>query len=134
MVHYGWACAASWQMLRHASVWEPAGRGRGRRDAVATQQRLTQAVPSCFSLQSQKKKKEKNCLTVCCNMTSTEPSGKLSVHQHPRLKGERFAFLCAASAQIDCDQPSANIALPPMRQNVWQQEAGMQPDCFSTAG
>lgn len=78
--------------------------------------------------------KEKNCLTVCCNMTSTEPSGKLSVHQHPRLKGERFAFLCAASAQIDCDQPSANIALPPMRQNVWQQEAGMQPDCFSTAG
>lgn len=48
------------------------------------------------------KKKEDEAASSWCNVTSTEHSGKLSVHQHPRRKGERFGFLCAASAQIDC--------------------------------
>lgn len=62
-------------------VGKPAVRGRGRRDAVATQHRLTQGSPSCYSSQTEG--------TVCCNMTSAELSGKLSVQQHPRLRGER---------------------------------------------
>lgn len=39
----------------------------------------TNTSPSCYSVQKEKK------TTVCCNMTSTDLSGKLSVHQHPRL-------------------------------------------------
>lgn len=59
MVHYGWACAASWQMLRHASVWEPAGRGRGRRDAVATQHRLTQAARHATVRRQERRRRER---------------------------------------------------------------------------
>lgn len=96
------------------------GRGRGRRDAVAPQHRFTHVVTSCYCFQRRKKRKEKKC----CNMTSTELSGKLSVHQHPRLWKVRI--LCAASAQIDCDQPSANIALP-NAPNVKRREQEREP-------
>lgn len=61
MVHYGWACAASWQMLRHASVWKPAVRVRGRRDAVATQHRLIRAARHATVCGPK--------TTVCCHMT-----------------------------------------------------------------
>lgn len=76
---------ASWQMLRHASVWEPAGGGRGRKDAVATQHRLTH---QSIMLHVAEKKP-----TIHCNMTTTEYSGKVSIRRHPRLKGEWF-ILC----------------------------------------
>lgn len=57
MLHYGWACAAPWQMLRHTSGSQPAG-GECR-DVAATQHRSCQAT--ICRLQNG---------LVCCNMTS----------------------------------------------------------------
>lgn len=106
MVHYGRACTASWQMLRHASVQEPAGRGRGRKDAVATQHRLAQAFRHAHRRAHTKS-------SVCCSMTWTEKvlESCPSTNTHVSKVDSLYFFLCAASAQIDCDQPSANIAL-----------------------
>lgn len=88
MLHYGWARAASGQMLRHASGSKPAG--RGCKNVVATQHRSCQATI---------------CRPVCCNMTAIP-------FLHPTPTSERWTRFCfTASAQIDPDQPSANIVL-----------------------
>lgn len=86
MVHYGWACAASWQMLRHASVWEPAVKRSRTQGCGCYTASINTGSPSCYGLPTRGETR------IWCNMTSTELSGKLSVHQHPRLKGELFAF------------------------------------------
>lgn len=91
------------------SVWEPAGRGRGRRDAVATHYRLRPEVRHATALQTGKRP-----FAAIWNLR--ELYGKLSVHQHPRLKGERSGFCALLLRKIDCDQPSANIAPNVQRQ------------------
>lgn len=58
MLHLGRCCGTP-------LVWEPAERGCGRRDAVATTHRLTQAFPLCYSLKNE---------PVCCNMISVPQS------------------------------------------------------------
>lgn len=109
MVHYGWACAASWQMLRHASVWEPAGRGRGRRDAVATRHRLTQAIPSCFSLRTTKRTRLLQYDIHKAFWKAVRPP------EHPRLRGERLGF-CAPLLRQSIAINLQPTLLFPMRQ------------------
>lgn len=105
MVHYGWAYAASWQMLRHASMWEPAGRGRGRRDAVATRHRFTQVLITQLSAGPHTHTQKTNPFAAIRHLQSfLESCPSTDTHV---WKGERLVFC----AQNDCDQPSANIAL-----------------------
>lgn len=87
MVHYGWACAASWQMLRHASETgggdlleevEDAGMRRLLLlPLLLTRHRVTQGANPVMLW---RKKKEKKNRRLCCNMTSTLRSVGLSVH------------------------------------------------------
>lgn len=105
-------------------VWEPAGRGRGRRDAVATQHRLTTGAP--VMLQSAGPQNE----PVCCNMTSTELSRMPPVHQHPRLKGERLLF-CAPLLRKSIAINLQPTLLFPMHQKRGA-ASGRQFGCFCT--
>ncbi len=83
---------------------KPAVRGRGRRDAVATQHRLTPGQ----SVMLQPADTGEGLLQYDIHgafWKAVRPPTPTSE------RGERGAcVLCAASAQIDCDQPSANIA------------------------
>lgn len=113
MVHYGWACGASWQMLRHASVWEPAVRGRGRRDAAATQHRLIQAIRQAASLHT--KKKGKRRAEILLQYDIHRAFWKAVRPPTPTYARWTVRVLCAASAQIDCINLEPT-SLFPMRQ------------------
>lgn len=128
MVHYGWACGASWQMLRHASVWEPAVRGRGRRDAAATQHRLKQAIRQASSLQTGKKKeKEKNRALAAIWHPQSFLESCPSTNTHVcEVNGSDFVRCFCANR---LHQPWANIALS-NAPNVQQSDRGQVTGLF----
>lgn len=110
MVHYGWACAASWQMLRHASETggEPAGGGRGRRDAAAaaTAAACTPSIDTeANPVMLRRKKRKKTTPLLQCGIKTVRFIG-LSVHWTPT--SEELDSSCCSAAALWCASFCAN--------------------------
>lgn len=122
MVHYGWACAASWQMLRHASETggEPAGGGRGRRDA-ATAAYAASINTRGKSSQAMANKKKKKTPLLQCAIKMVRFMG-LHVHCTPTSGGLDSSYCCCFIVRLfmrqsNAAQPSASSACSsPLRQ------------------
>lgn len=95
MVHYGWACAASWQMLRHASETGGGNLLEEVEDAgmrrllllplLLTRHRVTQGANPVMLWRKKKKKRKTDAFAAIWHLRCV-PSGCLST-EHPRLKG-----------------------------------------------